>query len=265
MSRISKLKSLLTNLEKMENAGIAISDNLLQAIDSLAGQLRPFLEDSPQKAEFDAIERQELIIDIYLSMWKIFYDDIYQKILLNHEEFRKIIGNVLFDKSDSQSVRKEDISTRLTQIHNMLVEQWKSPIPPPIEQICLPPSLLTHEMLYSYTTDGQHCGKNPEYGYQEEPSLAQDARPLSFEEYVEYQTEKLDNICDWISKCYEFTTDDKSYNFLCHPQSDTTLGEEAMKMYGSMTYEKIFTLFNKEYGEITEHFSIHCASNDDDN
>ena len=141
MSRISKLKSLLTSLEKMENAGIAISDNLLQAIDSLAGQLRPFLEDSPQKAEFDAIERQESIIDIYLSMWKIFYDDIYQKILLNHEEFRKIIGNVLFDKSDSQSVRKEDISTRLTQIHNMLVEQWKSPIPPPIEQICLPPSL----------------------------------------------------------------------------------------------------------------------------
>ena len=260
---IERLKNLLTNLEKMEDAGIAISDNLLQAIDSLAGQLNHFLKDSPQKAEFDAIERQESIIDIYLSMWKIFYDDIYQKILLNHEEFRKIIGNALFDKSDSQSVRKEDISTRLTQIHNMLVEQWKSPIPPPIEQICLPPSLLTHEMLYSYTTDGQHCGKNPEYGYQEEPSLAQDARPLSFEEYVEYQTEKLDNICDWISKCSEFTTDDKSYNFLCHPQSDTTLGEEAMEIYGSMTYEEIFRLFKEKYGEITEHFSIHCASNDD--
>lgn len=260
---IQNLKTLLTKVKEMKDAEIKIPENLLQAIDSLAGQLEHFLKDSPQKAEFDAIERQESIIDIYLSMWKIFYDDLYQQILLEHEKFRKIIGNVLFDKSDSQSVRKEDISTRLTQIHTMLVEQWKSPIPPPIEQICLPPSLLTHEMLYSYITDGQHCGKNPEYGYQEEPSLAQDARPLSFEEYVEYQTEKLDNICDWISKCSEFTTDDESYNFLCRPESDTKLGEEAIEIYGSMTYEEIFRLFKEKYGEITEHFSIDCASNDD--
>ena len=130
-----------------------------------------------------------------------------------------------------------------------------APIPPPIEQIYLPPSLITSEMLYSYITDGHHYGENPEYGYQEygyqeEPSLTQDARPLSFEEYIE---------------CDEFTKNEKSYNFIYSPQSDITLGEEAMKMYGSMTYEDIFTLLNKEYGEISEHFWVRCASNDDDN
>jgi len=250
----------------MEDTGIEIPENLLQGIASLARQLEPFLKDSPQKAEFDAIERHDLIMDIFFSFWRIFYDDIYQRILLEHKQFSQNIGEACFNESHSKKVRKEDISTRLTQIHTMLVAQWKFPIPPRIEQICLSAGLLNSEMLYPYFEDGgRSWGENPEYGYQEEPSLAQDARPLSFEEYVEYQTEKLDNICDWISKCSEFTTDDKSYNFLCHPQSDTTLGEEAMKMYGSMTYEKIFTLLNKEYGEITEHFSIHCASNDDDN
>jgi hypothetical protein len=131
----------LTTVEEMRKARIKIPENLLQAIDSLVGQLEPFLKDSPQKAEFDAIERRKSIIDIYLSLWKIFYDDLYQQILLEHEKFRKIIGDTLFDKSNSESVRKEDISTRLTQIHTMLVAQLKSPIPPPIEQICLPPSL----------------------------------------------------------------------------------------------------------------------------
>lgn len=259
---IEHLKKLLTTLEEMRKARIKIPENLLQAIDSLVGQLELFLKDSPQKAEFDAIERRKSIKDIYLSLWKIFYDDLYQQILLEHEKFRKIIGDTLFDKYNSESVRKEDISTRLTQIHTMLVAQWKSPIPPPIEQICLPPSLITHEMLYSYITDGQHYGENPEYGYQEEPSLAQDARPLSFEEYVEYQTGKLDDICDWIRKCDEFTTNKKSYNFVCSPKFDTTIGEEAMEMYGSMTYEEIFRLLNKEYC-ISEHFSIPCASDDD--
>jgi len=259
---IRPLEVHLKEVKEMKWSGIEIPDKLLQGIASLAGQLEHFLKDSPQKAEFDAIERLKSITDIYLSQWKIFYYDLSQQILLEHEQFREIIGDALFDKYNSESVRKEDISTRLTQIHEMLVSQLKSPIPPPIEQIYLPPSLLTHEMLYSYITDGQHCGEIPEYGYQEEPSFAQDTRPLSFEEYVECQTEKLDDICDWIGKCDEFTTDEKSYNFLCSPESNIALGEEAMEMYGSMTYEDIFRLLNKEYC-ISEHFSIPCASKDD--
>jgi len=132
MSRISKLKKFLTRVQEMEDAGIEIPENLLQENDSLAGQLEPFLEDSPQKAELDALERHESIKDIYCSLWKILYDDIYQGIRLEHEKFRKIIGNALFEKSHFESVQKEDISTRLTKIHTMLVAQWKSPIPPPI-------------------------------------------------------------------------------------------------------------------------------------
>lgn len=247
---IELLQKLLQKVKEMRDAEITIPENLLQAIDSLAGQLEPFLKDSPQKGEFDAIERHNVIIDIFFSLWKIFYDDFYQQILLEHEQFREIVGDVSFDKDYSVGVRKEDIRIRLTQIHDMLVEQWKSPIPPPIEKICLPPSLLTHNMLKSFE------GENPEYGYQEEPSLARDARPLSFEEYVEYQTRKLDDICDWIRKCDEFTTDKKSYNFICSPKFDTTIGEEAMEMYGSMTYEEIFRLLNKKYC-ISEHFHIH--------
>jgi hypothetical protein len=249
------LEKILKKLKEMRDAGITIPANLLEAIDSLAGQLEPFLKDSHEKREFDKIERRDSIIDIYLSLWKILYDDLYQQILLEHEQFREIVGDMLFDKYDSLIVREEDIRVRLTQIHDILVEQWKSPIPPAIEQICLQESLLTHEMLYSYITDRQHCGENPEYGYKEGSSLARDARPLSFEEYVDYQTEKVNDVCDWYCKCDEFTMNKKSYNFLCNPQSDTALGEEAMKMYGSMKYEDIFRLLNKEHC-ISNHFNI---------
>jgi hypothetical protein len=41
---------------------------------------------------------------------------------------------------------------------------------------------------------------------------------------------------------------------LCNPESDTELGEEAMKMYGSMKYEDIFRLLNKKYW-ISDHFN----------
>jgi len=265
MSRISKLKTLLTNLEKMEDAGIKIPENLLQAIDSLAGQLRPFLEDSPQKAELDALERRESIKDIYRSLWIIFYNNIYQGILLDHNKFYESTGYSGLNSDNSVRARKEDISTRMTQIHYMLVAQWKFPIPPLIEKICLSAGRLTHKMLSYYEEEEK------EYGYQREPSLAQDVRPLTFEEYVDNQHQKKCDGTDltpkdnWNLICSEFTTDDKSYNFLRNPQSDTTLGEEAMKMYGSMTYEKIFTLLNKEYGDISEHFWVRCASNDDDN
>jgi len=83
MSIIS-LKKSLSQVEKSENAGISIPDNLLQAIDSLAEQLEPFLKYSPQKSEFDEVEMTDSIIDIYLSLWKIFYEDLYQRILLEH-------------------------------------------------------------------------------------------------------------------------------------------------------------------------------------
>ena len=181
---LERFKKHLEKLKKMIDAGIAIPENLLQAINSLEGQLEPFLKYSPEKADFDALERHELIKEILFSILRIFYDDVYQRILLEHKQFSRNIGEARFNQSYSESVRKEDISTRLTQIHTMLVAQWKSPIPPPIEQICLPPSLITHEMLYSYFEDGQSWGEKPEYGYQEEPSLAQDTRPLSFKEYI---------------------------------------------------------------------------------
>lgn len=253
MSIIS-LKKFLSQVEKMENAGISIPDNLLQAIDSLAEQLKPFLKNSHQKAEFDEIETRDLIIDIYLSLWRIFYEDIYQKTLLEHLEFCKIIGDPIFYKDYSIGKREEDIRIRLTQIHEMLVSKWKSSIPPSIEQICLPAGLLNSEMLYSYATDGIQYGKEPEYGYQTEPSLTPDARPLSLEEYIKNKNEK--DISDWIEKCYNFTSDRQSYNFMCNSESNTSLGKKAMEMFGSMTYEEIFKLLNKEHC-ISNHFWIH--------
>ena len=166
------------------------------------------------------------------------------------------------EKDYSVNVRKEDINVKMTQIHSMLVAQWESPIPPQIEHICLSASLLTPEMLYSYITDGQHCGESPIYGYEIEPSLSLDARPLSFEKYVKYQFEKADDICDVLRKFNEFTCVEESYNFLCDPESNIELAEEAMKMYGSMKYEEIFRFLNKEYC-ISNHFYIPHSSDDD--
>ena len=57
---IKYLKKILTKLKEIEDAGIESPENLLREIASLAGQLEPFLKDSPQKAEFDAKERHEL-------------------------------------------------------------------------------------------------------------------------------------------------------------------------------------------------------------
>jgi hypothetical protein len=259
---ITYLKNLLEKVEEIENAGIQIPENLLQSIDSFARQLEPFLKDSPQKAEFDAIQRRETIIDIYLSLWKIFYDDLYQIILLGHMQINPELNKPRFDEDYSVNVRKEDINVKLTQIHSMLVAQWESPIPPQIEHICLSASLLTPEMLYSYITDGQHCGESPIYGYEIKPSLSLDARPLSLE-YVRYHFEKADDISDVIGKFNKFTCVEESYNFLCDPESNIELAEEAMKMYGSMKYEEIFRFLNKEYC-ISNHFYIPPASDDDD-
>ena len=255
------LKKLIRKVEEIENSGIQIPENLLQSIDSFARQLEPFLKDSPQKAEFDAIERRETIIDIYLSLWKIFYDDLYQIILLGHMQINPELNQPRFyvEKDYSVNVRKQDIDEKLTQIHSMLVAQWESPIPPQIEHICLSASLLTPDMLYSYITDGKHCGKSPIYGYQIKPSLSLDARPLSLEKYVKYQFEKADDIGDLI----KFTCYEQSYDFLCNPESNIELAEEAMKMFGSMKYEEIFRFLNKEYC-ISDHFYIPSASDDDD-
>jgi len=173
---------------------------------------------------------------------------------LEHLQFCEIIGDSIFHKDYSKDKREEDIRIRLTQIHQMLVSQWKSSIPPSIEQICLPAGLLNSEMLYYYVTDGIQCGKEPKYGYQTEPSLTPDARPLSLEEYIEYKTEK--DVYDWIEKCYNFTSDRQSYNFMCNSESNTSLGKKAMEMFGSMTYEEIFKLLNKEHC-ISNHFWIH--------
>jgi hypothetical protein len=259
---ITYLKKLIKKVEEIENSGIQIPENLLQSIDSLARQLESFLKDSPQKAEFDSKERHETIIDIYLSLWKIFYDDLYQKILLEHMQIRSKMYQRRLDGVEedySVNVRKEDINVKLTQIHSMLVAQWESPIPPQIEHICLSASLLTPDMLYSYITDGKHCGKSPIYGYQIKPSLSLDARPLSLEKYVKYQFEKADDIGDLI----KFTCYEQSYDFLCNPESNIELAEEAMKMFGSMKYEEIFRFLNKEYC-ISDHFYIPSASDDDD-
>ena len=73
---------------------------------------------------------------------------------------------------------------------------------------------------------------------------------------IKYEPWKLN------SRIYNQFTDEKSSNFLFSPESNIALGEEAMEMYGSMTYEDIFRLLNEEYC-ISEHFSIPCASKDD--
>ena len=248
---IERLKNLLTNLEKMENAGIAIPDNLLQAIDSLVGQLDLFMEDSLEKAEFDAMERHDIIIDIFLSLWKIFYDHLYQQISLEHRNFIYIVGNYSFNSNEN--VRKKDIVIRLRQIHDMLVTNWHFPIPPLIEHLILSEGLLTHEM-FTYE-------KEPDFGYQQPPSLAKDAIPLSFEEYVEYQIHKkhdgIDwNYVNWSGNCNEFTVYHKSNDFLRNPESNTALGNEAIEMCGKMTYEQIIQIFKENHNFVSEHFWI---------
>lgn len=239
---IQNLKILLTKVKEMEDAGIKIPDNLLQGIASLARQLEPFLKDSHQKAEFDAIERRELIMNIFFSLWRIFYDEYYQGILLEYKknnQFCHNYGEEHSKRDQTESLRKKDASEKLTIVHKVLLAEWKFTIPPLIEQIRLPD------------------------GYLGKPSLTSDARPLSFEEYVQYQKEKKSddiylNIENWFSICHKLTIDEQSYKFLGNPESDIALGEEAMKMCGSMTYEEIFRLLNKEYSHsISDNFDIY--------
>ena len=248
---LERLKTLLTNLEKMKDAEIAIPDNLLQAIDSLVGQLDLFMKDSPEKAEFDAMERHDIIIDIFLSLWKIFYYHLYQQISFEHRNF----GNYSFDRNEN--VRKKDIVIRLRQIHDMLVTNWHFPIPPLIENLILSEGLLTHEMFTN--------GEEPDFGYQEPPSLAKDAIPLSFEEYVEYQIQKrhygIDwDYINWFGNCNEFTVYHKSNDFLCNPESNIALGNQAIEMCGKMTYKQIIQIFKENDNSVPEHFWIPYAS-----
>jgi hypothetical protein len=236
MTIIIKLKTLLTKVEEMEEAGIEIPENLLQAIDSLAGQLEPFLKDSPQKAELDALERRELINNIFFSLWRIFYNDIYQGILEEYKKknlFCEKVGDDRSKQFDIKSSRKKDASKILTEIHRLLVAEWKFTIPPLIEQICLPD------------------------GYLGKPSLASDARPLSLEKYSQYQKEKKRDGIDlgpeyWFFICSELAINEQSYHFICHQESDIALGEEAM------TYEEFFRCFIKEHPvSISDNFDIY--------
>ena len=245
---IELLQKLLQKVKEMRDAEITIPENLLQAIDSLAGQLEPFLKDSPQKGEFDAIERHNVIIDIFFSLWKIFYYHLYQQICQEHKKLIEIVG--IFRFNEKVDIRKKDIEVRLKKIHDMLVGNWHSPIPPLIEQLILPEGLFTHEMFNRYTSDGITHGKEPDYGYKGDPSLAQDAIPLSFQEYVNYQIYKKHDgidwgIEDWSRTCTEFTGYHESDNFLCDPESNIKLGEQAMEMYCSMPYKQIITIFDE--------------------
>lgn len=235
MTRIIKLKTLLTKVEEMEEAGIEIPENLLQAIDSLAGQLEPFLKDSPQKAELDALERRELINNILFSLWRIFYNDIYQGILKEYKKknlFCKKVGDDRSKQFDIESSRKKDASKILTEIHRLLVAEWKFTIPPLIEQICLPD------------------------GYLGKPSLASDARPLSLEKYIQYQKEKKRDGIDlgpeyWFCICSELAINEQSYHFMCDQESGIALEEEAR------TYKEFFRFIKEHPVSISDNFDIY--------
>lgn len=211
----------------------------------------------------DVEEKNEPITNIFLLLWIILYEELHQKLLKEHMDAIQI--HLQFCKIDKKfslenfsKIQEQDISVRLNQFHKLLVEQWNFSIPPQINQLYSSSGLLYTEIssLYSDFKDG----KELVYGFKGEIMLESDVKPFSLGNYIENKIIKLEldifiEMC--IDICSKIKIDETvSYDFLFDRTSpeNVEIEKEAMKIYGSMTYQEIFTLLNEKSGGILENY-----------
>ena len=247
-SNLYSLPQIASDLLKRHvDAGIPIPEDLQKQIAEFIKSSKAFLEASQE--EFYSKERDNSLKQMVLFLWRTFFNNILQK---NDDYYRdnfELYGTMLFNEKDyGKSVVATDICEKIQAIHEML-KSWPHMIPPRIEDIRFPKSRLVNNMIYETPTEYGIKPIKTEYGFVEPPSLKQDVRPLSIQDYLATQYKKVDDCVDdqLVMVFANYASGDSTYN-PC--EEDPAFLEDVMKRYGSKGYSDVYGMFpNQELSD----------------
>ena len=247
-SDICDLAKLAKELEqRLSSTGIPIPENLQTQIAELNQNVKAFLQASQE--ESDSKERDNSLEQMLLFVWRTFFNNVLQNNDDYYRENFELYNTMLFDEKDyGKTVVATDKRHKIQAIHEML-KSWPHMIPPRIEDIRFPKSRLVNNMIYETPTEYGIKPIKTEYGFVEPPSLKQDVRPLSIQDYLATQYKKVDDCVDdqLVIAFANFASYDSTYN-PC--EEDPTFLEDVMKRYGSKGYSDVYEMFpNQELSD----------------
>ena len=241
-SDICDLAKLAKELEqRLSSTGIPIPENLQTQIAELNQNVKAFLQASQE--EFDSKNRDVSKEQMFLFIWRTFFNNVLQKIDDYYRENFELYGTMLFDEKDfGKTVIATDKRHKIEAIHTML-KTWPHMIPPRIEDIHFPESHLVNDMIYECPEEYGIEPIEPEYGFVEPPSLKRDVRPLSIDDYL--ATEYIIND-DYIENrtVINFADFAREPDIKYDPsEHDTTFLSEVVEKYGSKGYRDVYQMF----------------------
>ena len=176
MSSSDKLTSIINSHKRLESCSIKISPEIESAILLLEQLTNVFYTSKiEQMQELERIKKteqeQKEILEaasgLIQDMWMIFWFEH----LKNIEEYHYSIKSG-WDESNYD--RRQDVKTKLLQIHQLLLEKWLHPFPP-FGQLLLSESKLVGRMIYSqkyiHKCHIDDAISKTEYGYVSPPQL----------------------------------------------------------------------------------------------
>ena len=239
---IYKLVDLAKGLEKRHvDAGIPIPEDLQKQIAEFNKTAKAFLQASQE--EFDSKERDNSLKQMVLLLWRTFFNNVLQKNDDYYRENFELYGTFLFNEKDyGKTVVANDICEKKRAIHEMLIESWPHMVPPRIEDIRFPNGRLVNNMIYETPTEYGIKPIKTEYGFVENPSLKQDAQPLSIQDYLATQYKKVDDCVDdpLVMVFANFASGDSTYD-PC--DEDPTFLSDVVKKHGSKRYNDVCRMF----------------------
>ena len=241
MPSYNKLTSIINSHKRLENCSIKIPPEIESALLLLEQLTNVFytskikqMEEHEQikQIESDTQEIDEAARGLIQDMWMIFYFEELKKI----EEYHYSIKSG-WDESGYE--RRQDVETKLLQIHQVLLEKWLHPFPP-FGQLLLSESKLVGRMIYSqkyihkcYIEDAI---SETEYGYDSPPQLKDTNLSLSYtiDSYIDY---RMSHHSEHDIKWYGNTLleDLLSYN-----NDEKDICNLVLNKYGSKTYRELY-------------------------
>jgi len=241
-SHIFKLGKLVESIIKNRcDRGIPIPDDILQEIARLNKKVEAFLQESQK--QFDSSKRNESMKQMVFLIWRIFFNNVIQKIVQNHAKF-PVYSTFMANKEHAKCVMGDDIREKIRLLHEML-KSWPHLVPPQLKDINFPTGHLQNRMLLASFEDGKI----------EPPSLKPNIEPLSIINYVkcEYQDdeESLSNTkVNTEVKCFVRFAKNQEFGYVSDPfKKDPTFLSDVMERYGSTRYLEVCEMFPNELSE----------------
>ena len=248
-SHIFKLDGLVKSMIKNRcDREIPIPDDVLQEIARLNKKVEAFLQESQK--QFDSSKRNESMKQMVFLIWRIFFNNVIQKIVQNHAKF-PVYSTFIADRDHLKCVIADDIREKIRLLHEML-ESWPHLVPPQLKDINFPTGHLKNEMLLASFEDGRI---EPRVGFVERPSLKPNIKPLSIIDYFECEypddEESLSNMeVNTEVKCFVRFVKNQKFGYVSDPfKKDPTFLSDVMERYGSTRYLEVCEMFPNELSE----------------